>query len=82
MNVLKKDADYTVRTYSGYKGDETPRSLISGDLEWPIDQVLSRRRVIDFESGQKWDEFECRVGEEIIKISIFSSGEKILSFPR
>jgi hypothetical protein len=81
MNVLNKDADYTIRTYAGYRGDETPRSLVSGNREWIIDQVLSRKRVIDFESGQKWDEFECRVGEEIIKISLFSTGEKILFFP-
>jgi hypothetical protein len=81
MNVLKKDTDYTIRTYAGYRGDETPRSLVSGDREWTIDQVLYRRRVIDFESGKKWDEFDCRVGEEIIKIRLFSTGEKTFSFP-
>lgn len=81
MNVLKKDADYTIRTYAGYRGDETPRSLVSGDREWTIDQVLSRKRVIDFKSGKKWDEFDCRVGEEIIKIRLFSTGEKTFIFP-
>ena len=66
MNELKKDQDYTIRTYAGYKGDETPRSLVLGDREWIIDRVLSRRRVIDRKTGRKWNEYACRVGEQAI----------------
>jgi hypothetical protein len=80
MSELKKDAVYTIEMYSGYRGEETPRSLASGGQKWTIDHVLSRRRVIDLESGKQCDEFDCQIGREKIKIRIFSTGEKTLSF--
>jgi len=77
----KTEAGWTVLTYSGYKGDETPRSLASGDLVVEIEEILSRRRVIDSESGKQYEKFECRAGGRIVLIKIYSTGEKTLSFP-
>lgn len=79
VNPSKKDADYTVRTYAGYKGEEIPRSVQSGGREWTIDQILSRRRIVDSVSGKKWDEFVCRIDKDTLKIKIFPSGEKTVT---
>jgi len=79
MDELSGNQDCTIRTYAGYKGDEVPRSLVLGGKEWPIERILSRRRVCDSESGRLWDEFECRVGQIDIRIKIYSTGEQTFS---
>ncbi|MGD2294865.1 MAG: hypothetical protein PVF22_03420 [Candidatus Aminicenantes bacterium] len=81
MGNLDRNVKYNLRTYSGYKGEETPRALVAGVKEWDIDKIVSRKRKIDLESGQQWDEFECRVGGETLRIRIFRSGKWSLSFP-
>lgn len=81
MGNLDKNAEYTLRTYSGYKGEERPQSLVAGEKEWRVDKIISSRRVIDHKSGEHYEEFVCSVGGDVITIKMHSSGDWSLSFP-
>ena len=50
-----------VRFYSGYMGDETPRAIVSGEKEYPVERVLSRKRCSDKETRARFDLFLCLV---------------------
>ena len=80
MGTLDRNVTYELRTYSGYKGEERPQSLVAGEKEWRIEKILSRERKIDLRSGRQFDEFECRVGSEGVKIRIYPSGKWTMSF--
>ena len=80
MGNLDRNITYTVRTYSGYKGEERPKSLVAGEKEWRIDKIISRQRKMDFESGKQFDEFECRVGEEVVTVRIYPSWKSTVFF--
>lgn len=72
---------FEVKFYSGYKGEETPRSVVIGEREFKIEEVLERSRVLDKKSGKKSEVFKCKMEGEIVKIEIFESGEWAISFP-
>lgn len=61
--------------YSGYKGRETPRVIRVGNREYPVERVLSRRRIQDKESGERYEHFRCRVAGIDITLRIGPSGE-------
>jgi hypothetical protein len=62
--------------YSGYKGEETPRSVIINDTEYLIKEVIRRERVEDINSGERENIFWCKIENKIIKLSkSLSSGE-------
>ncbi len=61
--------------YSGYKGRETPRAILAGGHEYPVEKVLWRRRVQDKDSRERHDLFRCRVAGKEITLRISLSGE-------
>ena len=64
-----------VQFYAGYKGEETPRSITVGDRTYSIDEVLSRKRFQDKDSGQRYELFVCRVSGNTVKIRRDETGE-------
>jgi hypothetical protein len=64
-----------VRFYSGYAGDETPRALIIGGREYPVERVLSRRRCADKKTGIIRELFECLVSGKKVIIRKDESGK-------
>jgi hypothetical protein len=64
-----------VRFYAGYKGEETPRALVSGGREYPVERVLSRRRCADRETGISFELFECLVNGKKVLIRKGESGK-------
>lgn len=71
---------FEVKFYSGYKGKETPRSVIMGDREFIIEEILERKRIIDHESGEHYEVFKCRMEGEMVKIERHESGKLAISF--
>jgi hypothetical protein len=61
--------------YSGYKGRETPRAILVGDKEHPVEKVLWRKRIQDMESGERHELFRCRVAGKDVTLKISPSGE-------
>ncbi len=61
--------------YSGYKGDETPRSLLVGGQEYAVEKVLSRKRCLEKDSGRHYELFVCRVSGKTVKIRREETGE-------
>jgi hypothetical protein len=64
-----------VAFYSGYKGRETPRAILAGTKEYPIEKVLWRRRVQDKDSSERHELFRCLVAGKEITLRISPSGE-------
>jgi len=84
MNSKKNDEEgvqYELRFYSGYKGDEIPRAVVIDNREFKIQEVVSRRRVLDQMTGRRSEVFHCRMDGEKVKIIRFESGEWEISFP-
>jgi hypothetical protein len=65
----------TVQFYSGYKGEETPRSLIVGGREYAVEEVISRKRGLDKDSEENYELFVCRVAGKKVTIRKNESGE-------
>jgi hypothetical protein len=81
MSSEKKDTqNFEVRFYAGYKGRETPRAVVIGDKEFPIQEILWRRRGWDRQSGKTFETFKCRMEGDIVRITYYESGEWSLSF--
>lgn len=64
-----------VRFYAGYKGEETPRSLVAGGREYPVERVLSRRRCADKETRAAYELFTVFVKGRKLLIRKDESGE-------
>jgi hypothetical protein len=84
VSKVRKDIEqggkFEVRFYAGYKGEEIPRSVVVGSREFKIDEILSRKRVLDQKSGRRMEVFRCRMEGERVEIVKFESGEWSLSF--
>ncbi len=68
--------------YSGYKGRETPRAIRVGGQEYAIERVLSRKRVQDKESSERYELFRCRVAGKDITLRVGPGGECRIDGPR
>jgi len=75
-------AKASVRFYSGYKGEEIPRSVLIDDTEYAIDEILNRGRVFDAETGKTREFFLCRTRIGMVKIQKSEFEEWIISFPK
>ena len=64
-----------VHFYSGYKGEETPQSLIIDSRVFQVEKVLSRKRCQEKDSGRHYELFVCRVAGKTVKIRKDESGE-------
>jgi hypothetical protein len=72
---------FELRFYSGYKGKEIPRAVVIGTREFKIEEIVSRKRVLDQTTGKKLEIFQCRMEGKRVKIIHFESGEWEISFP-
>lgn len=69
-----------VRFYDGYKIQETPRAVLLGEQEIPIETVISRERVLDARSGKTQEVFTCRMKGETVRLAGDESGNWSLTF--
>ena len=76
-----EDVQFGLRFYSGYKGEEIPRAVVIGKREFKIQDVISRKRVLDQTTGKMSEVFQCRMEGEAVRIIRFESGEWEISFP-
>jgi hypothetical protein len=76
----EKGMNFELRFYSGYKGEETPKSVLIGKREFKIDEVVSRKRIVDRKTGRQSDVYICRMKGETVKITNFERGEWSISF--
>ncbi len=53
----------TVESYSGYRGEETPRALVLDGERFEVAGVLSRKRVLDAATGLRREVWECRLSD-------------------
>ncbi len=60
--------------YSGFKGEETPRSVVIEDEEFPIERILERQKVLDSKTGEARDEYTIKLKGKKFILKIFSSG--------
>jgi len=72
---------FELRFYSGYKGKEVPRAVVIGTREFKIEEIVSRKRVLDQTTGKRLEIFQCRMEGKRVKIIHFESGEWEISFP-
>jgi len=71
----EKGGKFELQFYSGYKGDETPKAVIIGTRKLNIEEIISRKRVLDKKTGKRSEVFMCKMEGEIVKITILESGE-------
>jgi hypothetical protein len=76
-----EEVRFELRFYSGYKGQEIPRAVVIGTREFKIEEIVSRKRVLDQTTGKKLEIFQCRMEGKRVKIIHFKSGEWEISFP-
>ena len=72
---------FELRFYSGYKGQEIPRAVVIGKREFKIEEIISRKRVLDQTTGKKLEIFQCKMEGKRVKIVQFESGKWEISFP-
>jgi hypothetical protein len=65
----------TVVFYSGYKESETPRTVLIEGTEYPIKEIIWRKRVFDPKLGEMREAFKCRIEKGTIRIERVGSGE-------
>jgi hypothetical protein len=71
---------FELKFYSGYKGKEIPKAVVIGSREFNIEEIISRKRVLDQESGRRFEVYKCKMEGEIVEITVFESGEWEISF--
>jgi hypothetical protein len=71
---------FSLRFYEGYKGKETPRSVIIGNRELKIERVLDRKRVHDERTGEYSDVFTCEMEGKRVRLIVHDSGQFEISF--
>jgi hypothetical protein len=64
-----------VKFYAGHKGEETPRSVLLDDKEFPIDRILERKKILDQKTGEVRDDYTIKLEGRIVVLMIFASGE-------
>jgi hypothetical protein len=61
--------------YSGYKGQETPRALVVAGREYPIDEILWRKKGQNKENREPFELVRCRAAGQEVTLRIGPSGE-------
>ena len=64
-----------VKFYSGYKGEETPRSVVIEDEEFPIDRVLDRKKILHQATGEVREEYRIKLKGRTAILKVYGSGE-------
>jgi hypothetical protein len=79
VSVDNRKSEIAVRYHSGYRGDETPRSLLADGREYAVEEVVSRQRGLDAASGRVFDIFRIRVaGRTVLVKRTEAEGSAIL----
>lgn len=69
-----------VRFHAGYKGEETPRSVVCDQIEYPIEKILERKRVLNHKTGTGREEFTIVINEKKAVLKKYASGECELTY--
>jgi len=69
-----------VNFYSGYKDEETPRSVIINKKEYIIEKVISRERIFEAKTGKTLEAFTCKTEGRTIKLRRAESDNWTASF--
>jgi hypothetical protein len=69
-----------VRFHAGYKGEEEPRKVITGEEEWIVNRILERKRISDQITGRTYEEFTCLVNKKVAKLKINPDGRHCMTF--
>ena len=64
-----------IEFYSGYKNQETPRSIRMKNREYKIEKILWKKRSQDHETGVLTEIFKCRANGKILLIKLEESRE-------
>lgn len=83
MRQPKKNEEggmFELKFYSGYKGEEIPKAVVIGNREFNIEEIISRKRVLDQKSGRRFELYKCKMEGEMVEIRVFESGEWEISF--
>jgi len=77
-----KDRSRKVRVqfHSGYKGEETPRSVTFGHEECPIEKIIDRKRFLDHKTGKEWEEYKIKLKDKTAILKIYDSQEYDITF--
>ena len=75
MKKKEEKARFELRFYEGYKGSETPRSVIISSKEFIIEEIIWRKRIRDQKTDKMFEVFKCKMEGEIVKITIHESGK-------
>jgi hypothetical protein len=76
----EEGGNFDLKFYSGYKGEEVPRAVVIGSREFKIEEIISRKRVLDQISGKRFEVYKCKMEGGIVEIKVFESGEWEISF--
>lgn len=63
-----------VKFYSGYKGEETPRSVLIEGQEFVISRILERKKILDPKTGEVRREYTIELKDGLAVLKISSSG--------
>lgn len=55
--------DARVECYAGYRGEETPRTVVIAGSRHEIAEILDRRRTLDQDSGRIRQIWRCRLAD-------------------
>jgi len=84
MSFKRKEegGKFELQFYSGYKGDETPKAVIIGTRKLKIEEIISRKRVLDKKTGKRSEVYMCKMEGGIVKITILESGKFEIFFSK
>lgn len=69
-----------VKFYSGYKGEETPMSVLFKDKELSIDRILERKKILDQATGEVREEYRIKLNGRLAILKVYGSKECELLF--
>ena len=64
-----------IKFYSGYRGQEVPRSIIIEGKKHIIKKIKEQKRILDSETGEVFNRFVCQTDNKIFSIKVPESGE-------
>ncbi|MBD3413030.1 MAG: hypothetical protein GF421_01190 [Candidatus Aminicenantes bacterium] len=64
-----------VTFYSGYRGEETPRSIVIEGQEWEVKRIIKREMVMNSRSGERMRRFVCETRGCTYLVLVPESGE-------
>ena len=67
-----------VKFYAGYKGEETPRSVLFEGQEFTIDRILERKKILDPKTGEVRREYTIKLKDKLAILKISHSGSAAL----